>query len=426
PLAGLSDLAGVYHYCAFDHVLERRRILPEPVWKRLSANLPPHGFFVALTTIYWRESWKYGERAFRYCNHDVGHAVAALALAAAADGFSVRLLTTISDDVLGALCGTAQQSGIEAEHPDLLLAVYPSDSVVEPNALGELKEWAEMFPLDRVEGVAKPLSRGHHNWPVIDEVSASTRVAEIHTEPCWNFPNRSESWTDRAMGARQIVRQRRSAVDMDGETSLSSESFYRVLDRLMPNEVHPVLRLWPWAPAVSLVLFVHRVDGLTPGLYLLVRDPEHEQSLRAQIDARLVWQRPENCPESLLLYRLAAAHVQDAARTISCGQDIAADGVFAVGMLAQMRSTLQTRGAWFYPRLFWETGMIGQMLYLEAEAAGVRGTGIGCFLDDLMHKILGLNPQGDWQSLYHFTVGGALEDTRIQTLDPYFHRNPAE
>ena len=35
-----------------------------------------------------------------------------------------------------------------------------------------------------------------------------------------------------------------------------------------------------------------------------------------------------------------------------------------------------------YRRLFWECGLIGQVLYLEAEAAGVRGTGIGCFYDD--------------------------------------------
>jgi hypothetical protein len=30
------------------------------------------------------------------------------------------------------------------------------------------------------------------------------------------------------------------------------------------------------------------------------------------------------------------------------------------------------------------------MLYLEAEAAGVRGTGIGCFYDDPVHDVLGL------------------------------------
>ncbi len=62
--------------------------------------------------------------------------------------------------------------------------------------------------------------------------------------------------------------------------------------------------------------------------------------------------------------------------------------------------------------------MIGQALYLEAEAAGIRATGIGCFFDDEMHRLLGLEGQ-EWQSLYHFTAGGAVEDQRLTTLPPY-------
>ena len=62
--------------------------------------------------------------------------------------------------------------------------------------------------------------------------------------------------------------------------------------------------------------------------------------------------------------------------------------------------------------------MVGQVLYLEAEAAGMRGTGIGCFFDDALHRLLGL--QGNpFQDLYHFTVGGPVEDTRLATLPAY-------
>ncbi|KAF9611688.1 hypothetical protein IFM89_034871 [Coptis chinensis] len=35
-----------------------------------------------------------------------------------------------------------------------------------------------------------------------------------------------------------------------------------------------------------------------------------------------------------------------------------------------------------YPRLFWETGILGQVLYLEAHAVGISATGIGCYFDD--------------------------------------------
>ncbi|HQM49524.1 MAG TPA: nitroreductase, partial [Candidatus Hydrogenedentes bacterium] len=63
-------------------------------------------------------------------------------------------------------------------------------------------------------------------------------------------------------------------------------------------------------------------------------------------------------------------------------------------------------------------GMIGQLLYLEAEAAGVRGTGIGCYFDDLVHSALGLENR-QFQCLYHFTVGGPADDPRLTTLPPY-------
>ena len=77
-------------------------------------------------------------------------------------------------------------------------------------------------------------------------------------------------------------------------------------------------------------------------------------------------------------------------------------------------------GPWFYRRLYWETGLVGQVLYLEAEAGGIRGTGIGCFFDELSHQAFGLT--GDrFQVLYHFTMGGPVEDQRLQTHPPYQH-----
>jgi nitroreductase len=107
-----------------------------------------------------------------------------------------------------------------------------------------------------------------------------------------------------------------------------------------------------------------------------------------------------------------------AAREISCQQDIASDGCFSLAMLAEFSEPLERYGAWFYPRLYWEAGMIGQLLYLEAEAAGIRSTGIGCFLDDPMHEVLGLTDRR-FQDIYHFTVGGAVDDPRLNTLAPY-------
>jgi hypothetical protein len=106
------------------------------------------------------------------------------------------------------------------------------------------------------------------------------------------------------------------------------------------------------------------------------------------------------------------------ASALSCHQDIAGDSAFSLGMIAEFASRLHRNGPWFYRRLFWETGVIGQVLYLEAEATGVRATGIGCFFDDAVHEVLGINDVS-FQSLYHFTTGGHVEDPRLTTLPPY-------
>ncbi len=132
------------------------------------------------------------------------------------------------------------------------------------------------------------------------------------------------------------------------------------------------------------------------------------------------WSKPECCPETLRLYLLKVADARDVAQTINCHQDIAADGAFALGMLAEFDASLEQHGASFYSRLFWETGLIGQILYLEAEAAGIRSTGIGCFFDDAMHEVLGISDHS-WQSLYHFTVGAPVEDSRLPPLPSYWH-----
>ena len=136
------------------------------------------------------------------------------------------------------------------------------------------------------------------------------------------------------------------------------------------------------------------------------------------------WEKSVACPHQLEFYRLQTGDARQLSEQISCHQSIAADGCFSLGMLAEFERPLRQYGAWFYPRLFWESGVVGQVLYLEAEAIGMRGTGIGCFFDDPMHSVLGLkDPQ--YQSLYHFTVGVPVEDPRLRSLLPIhsFRRN---
>jgi hypothetical protein len=157
------------------------------------------------------------------------------------------------------------------------------------------------------------------------------------------------------------------------------------------------------------------VDGLAPGLYLLAREPHAVEGLRAACGREFLWQRVH---DTLPLFALAAGDARATARRVSCDQDIAADGFFSLGMIADFDASLETFGAAFYRHLFWECGVVGQVLYLAAESAGVRGTGIGCFYDDAVHDLLGLTGS-TFQSLYHFTIGTPVEDGRLTTESGY-------
>ena len=412
-LEGLPGGAGVYHYAPLQHALEQRARWPH------DAIFDGVGCHVGLTSIIWREAWKYGERAFRYCQHDVGHALAALRFAAAALGWRVQLMPAWDDAHLAPLLGLDRAedfSDAERETPELLIKVIVNEATstkLSPPADTAI-EWF---------GRANRLSDSHVEWPVIDEaIAASERIAA--------GANQSESgdlvaWpppSPPACGhtASQLIRQRRSAVDFDGVTSVSRETFLAILDTTLPRTSAPPFDAWPFPPRLHLVVFVHRITGLEPGMYLWLRAPSDADALRQAFHANLNWEAVADSTIKAPLYRLGRGDLRDFARTLSCQQDIAADGGFSLGMLARFEPVLRKRGAAAYRELFWEAGMIGQALYLAAEAAGVRGTGIGCYFDDVLHRALGLAGR-DWQSLYHFTIGGAVEDLRLRTVPPYAH-----
>jgi hypothetical protein len=149
-----------------------------------------------------------------------------------------------------------------------------------------------------------------------------------------------------------------------------------------------------------------------------VRDPSRAEALRAALRPEFLGENAAGAPGDLPLYLLLPRDLRGVAAQISCQQAIAGDGAFSLGMLADLEAALERDGPAAYRRLYWECGAVGQVLYLEAEALGLRATGIGCFFDDEQHALLGLR-DGAWQSLYHFTVGGAVEDARLTTLPAY-------
>ena len=428
----LGDAPAVYHYAPKEHALERRVILDAKAWSELCAPFPEGSFLVCLSSVHWREAWKYGERAFRYCQHDAGHALATLRIAAAALGWGLVLLDGISDRAIAALFGLSRGDDYgtaEREEPELLALVTPGLPSTSPRHLSGLTAGsvgAQWY------GRANALSPEHRvDWPVIDDVAQATRrsTSAPITEDFSGFPTYEELYDipvrQGRLTAEKAILGRRSAVAMDGVTAISKEAFFRTLARLVPTRDGRSMP-WdaiPWRPRIHLGLFVHRVEGIPRGLYALARDPDKLAALKEVMRREFRWQRLPSCPPGLPLYLLLEEDCRALAATVSCGQHIAGDGAFSLGMIADYIDSLTTYGAAFYRNLFWEAGVVGQVLYLEAEEAGIRSTGIGCYFDDPVHQAFGIVSR-EWQSFYHFTVGGPVEDTRLTTLPAYDFEEP--
>jgi SagB-type dehydrogenase family enzyme len=436
---------GLFHYRPDTHALERRADWSDAAEPGLP-GIPSAAFLVGLSSIAWREAWKYGERAFRYCQHDVGHAIAAIRYAAATLGWSARVLAEPSADEVDALLGLDrprdfEDSEIERESGDLLMLVDaepPSPALPRWSRGGgagvELGPLLASLPSARWSGRARRLSREHMDWSVIAEVEEATRkpadlprawascetaraLRAEHPLPALAPPASALPFLAPPLAVR-LIRRRRSAVDFDGRSSLPASLFFATLDQLLPRPGHPPLDALPWPPAVHPALFVHRVDGLAPGLFVLVRDPRALRPLQAATGPRWLWERVPEAPPHLPLFRLGGGDLRRVAAAVSCGQDIAGDGAYSVAFLAEFRARLEREGPWFYRQVHQEAGALSQVLYLWAEAAGLRATGIGCYFDPMVHQLLDLKDDS-FVSIYHTAVGGALQDSRLQTLAAY-------
>jgi SagB-type dehydrogenase family enzyme len=441
---GSALTGGLYHYAPKEHALERRTEIPAELFASLMKDLPPRAFLVGLSSVHWREAWKYGERAYRYCQHDAGHAIATIRIAAATLGWSAAVLEDVADPTIEELLGLDRArdfEGAERENPALVMAIWPAEAGGAGSA-GARRSLPLYLHPDVVHELSRQRWHGKANrlsaedpvpWEIIERVAEATRKSSGEStilelaEPAnaRRVAGKSSGGTSGdGPSAGQIIRQRRSLLGCDGKTGLPAEAFYRILSRVMPRVEDDVSRRpMPWDgiprdPTIHLALFVHRISGIPAGLYYLPRDPDKKEALRSAMRGEFSWSTPPGCPPDLPLYLLKEMDARDIATRVSCHQEIAGDGAFALGMIAEFEPVLRNRGPWFYRRLFWETGVIGQVLYLEAEAAGVRGTGIGCFFDDSVHQVFGFTDLA-FQSLYHFTVGGPVDDPRLTTLPPY-------
>jgi len=297
-----------------------------------------------------------------YCNHDVGHALAALRFSAALLGWNLVMLPHWTSAQIADLFGLDRHTDFhpsEREEPDFIALVttenHPAPLPAIPNDNPNLSSAASTW-----YGTANTLSHEYHEWPIIDAAADATAMtATSHPKPR-PLPDHTEfpQFQSRET-AKKIILQRRSAQEFDPQPTLALDAFCDILLKTLPRNAAPWDALF-WEPQVHLLFFVHRVEQLKSGMYLLVRNNEDLTLLQKSCRKDFAWKIPKKIASPLTLYLLREGDFRETASQVSCGQSIAGNSFFSLGMIAKFEPALQTRGAWFYKNLFWDIFLLSK------------------------------------------------------------------
>jgi SagB-type dehydrogenase family enzyme len=377
--AGIED--GLYHYRADQHALELRS---SGGWtQHLAQELPipwaaESCLIVGFTSIFWREAWKYRDRAYRYCCHDLGHAMMSVLLSARALGLAGGAIGQFADLRLTRALGLTG-----SDEAPLAFLVFRSKSAGAQKSILPRKTFAGVPNELSPEEIPYELLLGVHRATILPDdwrprqngaTANAATFDEGHAPPRELIRNPVR---DSNLGG--VARRRRSALDFDPRTPpMERGEVQQILDfatRDWAADWHANSGGEDTAGGagtdfVTLYLYVHRVQDCEPGVYR--------------------WDTSDRN-----LVQLHRGYVERVAAYLSLEQALAGNACFAISMVADLAAAARSLGNRGYRYAHFEAGAIGQRLYLGAEALGWNATGIGAFYDDDVHRYLGFLEESD-------------------------------
>jgi SagB-type dehydrogenase family enzyme len=352
---------GVYYYEPPNHALVPIR--PGPRIDAVMAALERPGHIanvpavLLLTNVFGRYGWRYANRGYRYALIDTGHIGENLRLAALSAGLVETAPLRFHDERLSGLLGIdGRREAVCAVHA----VGHPGEGTPPPR----LRTFREA---DTAPAGWGDTERYHTSSSLVEGVhsasNARVRMAPARGAPLTLRPDQT---------VEACIRNRRSANRFEDRKLQRDE-----LDWLLDAAVgHSELAR---APEVELLLAVHRVAGLDPGLYRYRPD---EARLAALLKADLRGPLVRSC----------------------LGQDKAGACAVAFFVVANLRHAIESLGERGYRDLLIEAGGIGQRIYLAAEAAGLSARNLAAFRDDDLNRLLALD--GRERAVLHLILAG--------------------
>jgi SagB-type dehydrogenase family enzyme len=383
---GVLDTAGVqpglYHHNVSDQALTLLR--SGNIYQELAAGLkleedqpPVLAFF--LTSIFFRSSWKYRDRAYRYHLLDTGHLLENLALSLNSYGIPFRVFYDFDDSRV-----------------NQLLALDEAREV----CLACVLAWGQAAkPLSEVPALEKPVASlpdasrcasKEVDYPTIREIhSAGLTVPGRGEEepppmfeslglPCGPAQNPPfPIQTPETMNYPSAVFSRRSSRNFI-RAGLNKEQFGALLQLLCFKGASRRVRSGEGSNAVAVGLLADKVEGIDSGFFLLNRD---DGSIRPVSSGSLAEQMAHACMDQSWLANCAVHFL----------------------FLTNLELVERLWGARGYRYAMMTAGGLGQRLYIGASSMQIGCCGIGAFYDDEAVSLLGMKETN--RLLYLAAVG---------------------
>ncbi|MCO1655418.1 SagB/ThcOx family dehydrogenase [Pseudonocardia humida] len=380
--ADLPDLdAGVYHYSPLDHGLrllragDHRAALAAATGDEPSIAAAP--VVLAVTSTFWRNSWRYRERAYRHAYWDAGTSLSHVLAVAASARVPAALVLGFADPLVAALLGVDG----EREAAVALVALGRDYAPVPPAPAAG--------PLDLP---VRPLSPAEVTWHAITDLHRASSLgsgAEIarwrsrrwrrpDPEPTGELvelrPLPAERLDPR--GVEEIILRRRSTRNYDTGVEIGFEAFSTLLERSTRGTASDALT--PGAPLTDLYLIVNAVEGLRPGVYL-------------------------HHPGRSAVELVRAGEFRERATRIAAAQRYAGDAHVNLYYLADLPAILGHYGNRGYRLAQLEGALHAGKLHLGTHALGLGAVGSTSFDDEVVEFF---SPHAEGKAYMFVTVFG--------------------
>ena len=312
---------------------------------------------IVFTTVFWRSSWKYRTRGYRYCFWDNGTVAANLLAGSASAGLPAWVVNAFVDRQVDALLGI---DGV-GEASTCLVSVGTGNAPA-PSA-------ADSPALPPVGGTSVISAPGEIDYPELRETHASTLLADESQvtdcqgslghatgnpdAPFYPLPDSPDAAvTSAPLG--QTIRERGSTRRFE-QVSIPFTHLAAILDAATRGVPADFLD-GPQDSLQDLYLIANAVDGLPAGAYYF-------------------------SPRDQGLFQLKAGAFRQEAGHLGFEQALPHDASAVAFFLADLDQILDRYGNRGYRAAQLEAGIVGGKLYLAAHSLGLGASGL-TFYDD--------------------------------------------